>query len=111
MLLNQLQLNPVPRSHTEKSDKKFINYKFDIESEEKITSWMKDNLSLAFCEFDGNTYDLTDVESRIIKTLKPILNLSKNESNPWYQEIRILRDRCVELAKKSVVTKYCNKIL
>lgn len=102
ILLNQLSLNPIPRSYTEKSNRRFRNYKFDKESEEKITNWMKANLTLAYWKYDGDIAKLEDIETKIIKELKPILNLSKNSSNPWYQEIRFLRDNCVDLAKKSV---------
>jgi hypothetical protein len=101
ILLNRLALRPVPRSYTEKNERRFTNYRFDAESEEKITHWMNVNLALAYWEYSGNVSELKGIEDKIIDTLKPILNLKKNRANPWYREIRSLRGRCVKLAKES----------
>jgi hypothetical protein len=41
LLREQLNLRPQPRSHSEMSEKRFTNYKFDEAGEEALTAWMK----------------------------------------------------------------------
>jgi hypothetical protein len=36
---------PIPRSYTEITDRKFTNYKYELEDEEKLADWMENNVS------------------------------------------------------------------
>ena len=101
ILREELKLIPIPRSYTEKSEKRFTNFCFDEPGEKLLTNWMKVNLSLSFWEFDGSIDEIETIEKDIIQKLVPILNLKNNRSNPWSKEIKILRKICVDLAKQN----------
>jgi len=100
ILREELQLIPMPRSYTEKTEKRFTNFCFDERGEKLLTEWMKDNLSLSFWEFDGSVDEMKAFEIDIIQELVPILNLRNNNNNPWRKEIKTLRKICSELAKQ-----------
>lgn len=101
ILRDTFKLKPIPRSIIEKSDRKYSHYKFDNDSENKLTSWMLANLSFSFWEYDGGE-NLEEIEKELIKECKPILNLKDNSSNKWMREVKELRSDCKELAKKSL---------
>lgn len=101
ILREELELVPLPRSFTETTEKRFINYRFDENGEELLTDWMISNLSLSFYEFNGGVGELKDLEKAIIDHLKPILNLKNNTGNPWKSEIESLRKKCSEMARNA----------
>ncbi|ABN52820.1 MAG: hypothetical protein GXX00_08490 [Hungateiclostridium thermocellum] len=104
-MLDKLMLKPIPRSFTEGKNRMFIHYKFDMESEEKLTNWMRNNLSLSFYEYEGDEAGtLGEIEAYIIEKLKPILNLAHNGASPWDSEIRLLRRKCADLAKEYYIS-------
>lgn len=102
LMMKGAKLKPIPRSTSETSEKRFTNYMFDEPSEKLITEWMTKNLGLSFYEFTGTTMELDQLETTLIKALKPMLNIDpKNSENPHYQTIRNLRAECAQKAKEN----------
>jgi hypothetical protein len=101
ILREKLKLTPIARSYTEKSASRFTNYKFTSDREQKLTDWMKKNLSLSYWEWQGSVEDLRKMEPEIIKKLCPILNLQNNPCKKWISEIKGLRTVCRDLAKSN----------
>ncbi len=66
LLRSQLKLNPIPRSTKERSDNKYLMYKFDEKSEKDLTLWMKENLGLAFFDFDKTSKEIGQLEENLI---------------------------------------------
>jgi hypothetical protein len=99
--LKELNLTPIPRSCKEKSAKRFTNYKFTDDGEERLTEWMRQNLSLSYWEWQGSVEDLRKMEPEIIKKLCLILNLQNNPYKKWISEIKGLRTVCRDLAKSN----------
>ncbi len=106
LLREQLKLEPIPRSDTEKSDKRFVNYAFTPEGEERLTTWMETNLSLSFWEYDGSVSGLRKIETEIILSVRPILNLTKNKLNSFKGEIISLRKTCANIARNKWLLSY-----
>ena len=102
IIREKLHLNPMPRSFTEITEKRFTNYCFDKIGEKSLTKWMEDNLSLSFWEYFGLVSELKGIEICFIHQLKPILNLNNNPKNPWKNEIKALRKVCSEMAKQYI---------
>lgn len=102
LMLEGGKLRPIPRSQNVDDSKRFTNYKFDEESEAKITNWMRNNLGLSFYEFTGSVQELDTLESEIIQAIVPLLNIDrKNPANPHLTFIKAKRALCVELAKSN----------
>ena len=97
ILKDDLELEPVPRSMREK---KFRDYKFIHDGEVRLTNWMVDNLSISFYDYTKGKKRLNMIETEIIKSLVPILNLKKNISlNPHLSELEELRAKCKDIAR------------
>jgi hypothetical protein len=69
----------------------YTNYKFERESEERLTNWMQDNLQAGFCE--GLQYRAREQE--LLRKIEPILNLT-GWDNPHRNCIRNLRKACAD---------------
>ncbi|MCG2784603.1 MAG: hypothetical protein L6461_05815 [Anaerolineae bacterium] len=100
ILRKKLGFMPVPRSFTETSNKRFVNYKYSLEGENKLTEWMIDNLSLSYWEWNDSIENLRKAEKQVIRFFTPILNLANNPNNDWRSEIQDLRAECADLAKQ-----------
>ena len=98
LLREQLNLKPCPRSDSEKSERRFTNFKFDSLGEKKLTSWMKNHLSVGFCPL--KITELASREKSLIESIKPPLNLAHNRDNPCLHELEIKRKQCSNLARK-----------
>jgi hypothetical protein len=97
ILKDDLDLEPVPRSMMER---KFRDYKFIHDGEVRLTNWMVDNLSISFYDYTKGKKKLNMIETEIIKSLVPILNLKKNISlNPHLSELEELRAKCKDIAR------------
>ena len=101
ILREELSLAPIPRSTKEKSDNKYRNYRFKEKSEERLTTWMLQNLSLSFWEYSINDESLSDIETQLIDKYVPVLNLKHNPKNPYRAEICTLRKICRDLAREA----------
>ncbi len=72
-----------------------INFKFYLEDENRIISWINENLLINWIVFSG---DIPKVESELIAKYKPLLNL---DGIPWaMEELRLLRAQCLRIANK-----------
>ncbi|MBI4946385.1 MAG: hypothetical protein HY840_08295 [Bacteroidetes bacterium] len=83
------------------------NYKFDIESESKLTSWMKQNLEIGYWEFDSLKENeiLYDIEEKIIIKLRPTLDLDKRTKkyNIFANKLSALRQICKNEARHNAM--------
>lgn len=102
LLCEQEKLVPIPRNNTDYGKGKYSHFKFDEQSETVITEWMKKNLAISFYEFPESKIAIDTLETKIIKQLKPLLNIdNKNPENPYKDEIRQLRKNCANTALES----------
>ena len=102
LLFTKDNLKPIPRNETDYEKGRFSHFKFDSDSEEKITNWMKNNLALSFFEYPRTKQEIEDLETEIIVRLKPVLNIdNKNPSNPFKAQIKQLRKDCATIAIKN----------
>ncbi|MDN4489262.1 hypothetical protein QQX13_00290 [Demequina sp. SYSU T00068] len=74
ILQAELGLVPAPRNQT--LPLRAANYGLTADSEERLTAWMVEHLSMSFWVWDGE--GLGDVETRVIRHLEPPLNLVKS---------------------------------
>ena len=99
LLRKELTLKPIPRSLV---NGRVRDYKFIIESENKLTEWMINNLTVSFYNYLGGKRLLRELESEIISILNPILNIDGNAINQNGSLIKELRAKCRELAKLNI---------
>ena len=102
ILLSELSLKPIPRNTTDYQSGRFSFYKFDDQSEELLTKWMKDYIAISFFEFLGTIEDLDSFETSVIQRLTPPLNIQKNPYNPYGTMLKGLRKCCAEIARRTV---------
>jgi hypothetical protein len=95
LLRDELQLRGIPRS-LGSSRTNTTNFRFPDEGEQKLTDWMKRNLTYAFCRVEKK--DVREIEKRLISELKPPLNLS-GWLNPQAARLRALRRICRDEAR------------
>lgn len=93
-------LKPIPRNETDYKKKRFSHFKFDNQSEIKITNWMENNLALSFYEYPRTNQEIEDLETKLIDELVPILNISKNSKNAFKDTLQRLRKNCALIAAK-----------
>lgn len=99
LLCVQESLKPIPRNDTDYQKGRYSHFKFETDSEEKITNWMKNNLALSFYECPKNKEFIDKLETEIIKELIPILNIDyKNPENQYKYQIKQLRKNCALIA-------------
>ena len=94
----QMKLIPIPRSEIDIIKGRKSLFKFDPDSEEKITDWMRSELSLSFYEYPRKKNEIKLLETQLIHRLTPMLNLSKNPDNPYKNLISNLRKECGAIA-------------
>lgn len=98
LLNTETSLTPIPRNNSDYKKGRFSHFKFDQQSEELITHWMKNNLALSFYEFNGSKEDLKILETALIEKVVPILNITKNQKNQFANKLKALRKVCAEQA-------------
>jgi len=98
LLFEKEKLKPIPRNDIDYSKGRFSHFKFDKRSEEIITSWMEENLSLAFFEYPKSKAEIEKLENEIINLTKPVLNISKNPLNSFNGVLQNLRKKCAMMA-------------
>ena len=113
-LLNiKYKLNPIPRNDSDYLKGRLSQFKFDLNSEEKISDWMKNNFAISFYECEQSKDLIDKIETDIIEKIKPILNIDyKNSYNPYKSEIKKLRKECVKsaISKNNTVIKKTHPI-
>jgi len=98
ILKDKLSLIPVPRNDSDFSKGRLSHFKFDEDSETKLTGWMKSNLSISFFEFPKSKREIEELETEIIFQLTPKLNIDKNPNNPFRSKLQSLRKQCAKEA-------------
>lgn len=82
------------------------NYKFDSNSEAKLSEWMNDNLLVGYWEYNKaiETKTLRAIEVELIKILKPTLDLDRQTRiyNILAETLQVLRKVCKEEATLNV---------
>ncbi len=95
ILLNQLELEPIMRGiNPTKSN--ISNFKFNHISEERISHFIFNNLSIAICSCDNTQFNLKETEKILIKRFNyPAFNLEHaNNHNEYYNAIKDARKSC-----------------
>lgn len=92
---------PIPRGKGKK-EKDTTNYRFDEKSEEVLTTWMLDNLGLAFFEYPKSPDAIRRLELKLLDKLCPVLNIESNSSNPFLSEVKSARAKCKRLAEQKI---------
>ena len=95
ILSARLGLTAIPRA-SGPSKSNVANFRFAGDGERQLSAWMRTNLEYAVFPFSGEVQQL---ESEIIKTCRPPLNL-KGWRNPQRSAILRLRDRCKDEAMR-----------
>lgn len=98
LLLKELDLKPVPRNKVDLDAGRTHTYKFDADSEEKLTEWMCSNLGLSFYTYDKSKAEISSLEFEIIRTIVPPLNLQSNPGNTFAKGIKEARKITADLA-------------
>ena len=99
ILCTNENLKPIPRNDNDYNEGRFSHFMFDEPSEKIITDWMENNLSISFYEYPEGKKLIDELETDIIKELKPFLNIDhKNPNNPYKDQIRQLRKNCATIA-------------
>jgi hypothetical protein len=106
LLHEEFDLVPVPRNTKDIQKKRITFFKFVDPSEVKLTSWMKNNLSLSFYEYPKPPAAIDYLETQLINLAKPIFNLSKNSTNPHGAYIKAQRKACGLIAHKQSTNSY-----
>lgn len=104
VLRSILGLRPVPRNNTDYEKGRYSHFKFDEESEIKLTEWMKEHVSISFYEYEGSPEELDSLETDIIRKLAPTLNIDKNHSGTYKAKLQKLRKSCAQIARESEVS-------
>lgn len=106
LLKKELSLTAIPRNDNDFDAGRKSFFRFDDPSEEKLTTWMKDNLALSFYEYDQSQVEINLLEAALIGEVRPLLNIdSKNPENPFARIIKASRKSCADEANQIVVTE------
>lgn len=103
IIKDKLSFIPIPRNDSDFLKGRLSHFKFDIESENKLTEWMKSNLSISFYEYPKSKQEIDTLETEIIHRLTPKLNIDKNPNNPFKSELQSLRKQCALEAHSSQI--------
>lgn len=96
LLRDALDLNARPRNP--RAPAHFSNYALDPDSEERLTRWMHDHLSLAFWS-SAPAVPLLSVERAVLARWEPPLN-TKDVRTPWTPQIRAARAAMADEARQ-----------
>jgi len=109
LILESLQLKPIPRGQSDIDAGCTSHFKFDQESEERLTIWMKDNLGLSFYEYKGNVKDIEVLETNLIQKVIPVINIDKNPDNPFLHLLKKARKDASNIAYSDTVMDSTSK--
>ena len=99
LLANELGLVPIPRSKDEDDNDRYDNYMLDLESEDKLTEWMRSNFTAAFHEVSEDIAENT--HKALIQYSVPMFNFQNNPENKYGAEIKKYRKRLAEQARQN----------
>ena len=90
-------LNCKPPFGSLRDKKNQENYCFDKDDKMRIIEFIEQHIHVRWCKSSVSTKCLNDLEGKLIKRLKPLMNSSKN---PWPSPLlRDLRDECRTMAR------------
>ncbi|MDP1727216.1 MAG: hypothetical protein Q8M15_10575 [Bacteroidota bacterium] len=99
LLKDNLNLVPIPRSETDAIKGRLTHYKFDNDSELKLTKWMQTNLGLSFFEYPKSKTEIDELETALIAEIVPVLNIDrKNPNNIYANKIKEFRKMTGQIA-------------
>jgi len=99
LLKEELHLYARPRA-CGPSRTNITNFRFSDKGEQRLIDWMKRHLTYGFCRVERVGKNVREIESRLIKELRPPLNLT-GWPNPQRAHLRARRGECREEASKS----------
>lgn len=94
LLREELELLPIPRNSNDVKKGRITFYKFNDYSEQRLTLWMVENLSISYYEYPQSPKAIDFLETQMINLAKPIFNLAKNSTNPFSVYIKAKRKAC-----------------
>lgn len=94
LLADQLALVPVPRNLAKPDGS--ANFALGASSEERLSNWMRDHLSLATWTKPADV-NLAEIETVVLRRLRPPLNLDKVGESRTH--LRAARKRLAEIAR------------
>ena len=99
LLKEELELSAIPRGKS-RSEKDVTNFRFEGNGEERLTTWMKNNLKYGF--FEVVQADVRKQERKLITDYLPPLNLQglSEDQNPHKASIMNLRRKCRDEAAR-----------
>ncbi|RQD67354.1 MAG: hypothetical protein D5S00_10375 [Tindallia sp. MSAO_Bac2] len=103
LLKGELALKPIPRNMTDYSKRRLSFFRFDDESEDKLTRWMKRNLSIAFHVYLGNKGELALLETELIKATILSLNIINNQEYLYIDHLKSIRKECAAFARSNMI--------
>lgn len=98
LLKEQLCLSPIPRGPGP-SSRNWANYRFSDEDEARLTRWMLDNLRTNPVALAVDKEKIERIESQLIKSLRPPLNVKGVPESPNQILLKRLRRICREEAR------------
>ena len=100
LLKEELDLSAIPRGKG-RSEKDVTNFHFAGDGEERLTTWMKNNLKYGF--FEVVKADVRKQEHKLITDYHPPLNLQglSEDQNPHKASIMNLRRKCRDEAART----------
>lgn len=105
LLYSKENLKPIPRNDVDYQNGRFSHFKFDEQSEIKITMWMINNLALSFYEFPRSKEEIENLETELINKIVPILNISKNPKSSFRKILLQKRKICALIAAKEQINE------
>ena len=108
LLREELTLTPIPRGEKDIEAGRTSTFKFDNDSEEKLTEWMTSNLGLSFYEF-ASIGKLDKLETDLIHKVVPVINIDKNPDNPYLSDLKNARKKAAEIAYEGIILGASNR--
>lgn len=98
LLATKLNLRPIPRSADESDNDRYDNYMLDVQSEDKLTEWMRGNFTVAFLDVADDKAEA--MLKAMIQYSVPMFNFQNNPENKYGAEIKVYRKRLAEEARQ-----------
>ncbi len=104
LLSQTINIKPIIRSLSDVNNNRISHYKFDDQSEDIVTQWMFENLSVAFYEYPKSKKEIDTLETLLINDICPVLNIDhKNKNNPFRNKIKELRKKLGIIAHANLI--------
>lgn len=98
LLAGPLQLSAIPRRPADPEPKRYSCYGLKKAGDQRLSRWMREQLALSVWACPTGT-DLTTIEAKVIRALRPPLNLT-GVDQPWKKQVREAREALTSEAKR-----------